>query len=78
MMQQYPDKKAMQEALRLANSPAGQKLLELLKNTGGSAVETAKTQAESGDFAQAKQTLSQVLASEEVKKLLREMGKSHE
>ena len=77
-MQQYPDKKAMQEALRLASSPAGQRLLELIKNTSGNTVETAREQAASGDFEQAKATLSQVLQSEEIKKLLREMGKKHE
>lgn len=77
-MQQYPDKKAMQEALRLAGSPAGQKLLELIKSTGGSTVQTAKEQVASGNFEQAKQTLSQVLQSEEVKRILQEMGQNHE
>lgn len=77
-MQQQPDQKTIQEAIRLANSPAGQKLLALLQSAGGETVDKARQQAENGDLTQAKATLSQVLQSEAVQKLLREMGKSNE
>lgn len=78
MMQQQPDKNTMQEALRLANSPAGQKLFALLKQAGGDAVNKAGQQAAKGDFSQAKNTLSQLLQSEEIQKLLKEMGQKNE
>lgn len=76
-MQQKPDNHMIQEALKLANSPAGQKLFALLKSTGGDAVDKAGKQAAAGDFGQAKNTLSQILQSEEVQKLLKEMGKEN-
>ena len=72
-MDQKPDQITMQEALRLAKSPAGQQLLALLKATGGSSVDLARQQAAQGDMNQAKKTLSGLLASPEVQKLLKEM-----
>lgn len=77
-MRQQPDNKTIQEALRLASSPAGQKLFSLLKQSSGETVDKAAKQAASGDFEQAKATLSQVLQSEEIQKLMREMGKGNE
>lgn len=76
-MQQKPDKDTLQEALRLANSPAGQKLFALLKSAGGDAVDKAGKHAAAGDFNQAKVTLSQILQSEDVQKLLKEMGQKN-
>lgn len=76
-MQQKPDKSTMQEALRLANSPAGQKLFALLKQNSSDAVNKAGQQAAKGDFDQAKNTLSQILQSEEIQKLLKEMGQGN-
>lgn len=75
---QQPDKKTIQEALKLANSPAGQKLMALLQSNGGDTVDKVRQQAESGDLEQAKATLSQMLQSEAVQNLLREMGKGNE
>ena len=75
---QQPDQKTIQEALRLANSPAGQKLFALIKNSSSDTVEKAKQQAENGNLEQAKNTVSQLLQSEEIQKLLKEMGKHNE
>lgn len=72
-MDSKPDQLTIQEAMRLAKSPAGQKLLALLKSTGGNRVDQARQQAANGDMSQAKQTLSGLLASPEVQKLLKEM-----
>lgn len=72
-MDNNPDPMTIQEAMRLAKSPAGQKLLALLKATGGNRVDQARQQAANGDMSQAKQTLSGLLASPEVQKLLKEM-----
>lgn len=62
------------ELLRIARSPAGQKLLALLQQSGGSQLETAMEKAARGDFTQAKQELSVLLDSPEAKKLLGELG----
>lgn len=73
-MQKNSDNFSMQDALRLANSPAGQQLLALLQQADPEALDKAKTQASSGDFSQIAQTLSPLLASEDVKKLLQQLG----
>ena len=77
-MQSQPDKKAIQEALRLANSPAGQQLINLLKSQSGETMDKARQQAQQGDLEQAKTTLSQVLQSPQVQQLLKEMEKRNE
>lgn len=73
-MQKNSDNFSMQDALRLANSPAGQQLLALLQQADPEALSKAKTQASSGDFSQITQTLAPLLASEDVKKLLQQLG----
>lgn len=66
---------SMQEAMRLAQSPAGQQLLEALRQTDAGALNKAAAQAGSGDMEQAKQTLSALLSSPEVKALLEQLGR---
>lgn len=65
---------SMQEAMRLVNSPAGQQLLALLQQSDGETMNRAMEQALRGDLSLAQQTLSDVAASPEVKKLLQQMG----
>ncbi len=68
---------SMQEALRLAGTPAGQQLIALLKASGGSSLEQARKHAANGDMEQAKQSLSAILSSPKVQQLLKEMEKNH-
>lgn len=65
---------SMQDVLRMVNSPAGQQLLALLRQSDPASLQKAMEQASSGDYSQAKQSLSPILASEEVKKLLQQLG----
>ena len=65
---------SMQEAMRMAKSPAGQQLLTLLQQSDPETIEKAMAQASSGDFSQISETLAPILASEDVKKLLQQMG----
>lgn len=62
------------ELARLAQSPAGQKLLSLLQQTGGEELQKAVEKASMGDFSQAKKQLSTLLDSPEAKKLVKELG----
>lgn len=66
---------SLSEALRLAKSPAGQKLLQLLRQTGGNELQEAVSKASGGDYAQAKQAISSLLDNPEVRKLLEQMGR---
>lgn len=65
---------SMEEVMRLAKSPAGQQLLAMLKQGDSAKLEQAVTQAKTGDYSQAGQTLSTMLSSPEAQKLLKELG----
>ena len=72
-MQKNSEDFSMQEALRLAQSPAGQQLLAMLRRTDSGQLRQAMDQAASGNYAQASQTLNALLSSEEAKQLLDEL-----
>ena len=72
-MQKNSQDFSMQEALRLANSPAGQQLLAMLRNAGK--LEQAGQQARTGNYAQALAGIEDILSTPEGKKLLKELGK---
>lgn len=73
-MQKNPDPYSMEDALRLINTPAGQQLLALLRQTNPEALNKAQSQAAAGDYSKIPQTLAPLLASEDVKKLLKQLG----
>ena len=64
----------MEEVMRIAKSPAGQQLMALLQQKDSAAVAQAATQAKSGNYTQAGQTLSAILSSPEAQKLMKELG----
>lgn len=64
---------SMDEVMRLAKSPAGQQLMAMLKQNDSAKLEQAVSQAKTGDYAQASQTLSAMLSSPEAQKLLKEL-----
>lgn len=76
-MQNKQENFSMQDAMRLANSPAGKELLALLKESSDGTVEQARKQAEHGDFEQVKKTLAEVMKNPNVQKLLEEMRKAN-
>lgn len=65
---------SMQNIMRMISSPAGQQLLALLKQSDPQALQKAMEQATSGDYSNAKKSLSPFFESEEVKKLLQQLG----
>ena len=73
-MEKNPNNFSMLEAMRMAKSPAGQQLLTLLQQSDPETFQKAMAQASAGDFSQISQTLAPMLASEDVKKLLQQMG----
>ena len=73
-MQKNSQDFSMQEALRLANSPAGQQLLALLREQDSTLLEQAATAATAGDYTKASRMLSSLLSSPEIQKLLKELG----
>lgn len=75
-MQKNSDQFSMQEAMRLAQSEAGQQLFALLRAQDGGAVDQAMAQAAAGDYTQVKQTLSSLLSSPQVKAMLEQLGRN--
>ena len=73
-MQKNSDNFSIQDLMRLANSPAGKQLISLLQQADPGAIANAKSQASSGNYAQAAQSLAPFLASEEVQKLMQQLG----
>ena len=65
----------MQEAMRLAQSEAGQQLFAMLREQNGTAIDQAMTMAAAGDYTQVKQTLSSLLSSPQVRAMLEQMGR---
>ena len=74
-MQKNSDHFSMEDALRMAQSEAGQQLFAMLRSQNGAAIDQAMEQAASGDYSQVKQTLSSLLSSPQIKTMLEQMGR---
>lgn len=73
-MQKNSGEFSMHEAMQLANSPAGQQLINLLKNADSAAIKKAMNEAASGNYEKAKQSLTPFLENSETQALLRQLG----
>ena len=65
----------MQDALRLAKSPAGQQLLAMLQQADQDKLQQIMQQASTGQYDQAKASLENILTSPEAKALIQELGR---
>ena len=74
-MQPLPD---MNQLIKLAASPAGQKLLTMLQNDASIDLKKLAHSASTGDLSDAKQQLSGFLASEEAHALLKQLENPYE
>lgn len=63
----------MGELIRLAQTPAGQKLIALLQKKGGSGLQRAIASAAAGDYTRAREILSALLSDPEAQTLLKEL-----
>lgn len=59
--------------LKIANSPAGQRLLSLVQKNRDDRFDQALHQAQSGDYTQAQQLLSKMLSTKEGQELMKEI-----
>lgn len=73
-MQKNSEDFSIQEAMRLANSPAGQQLLAMLQQSDTDTLRKAMDQAAAGDYSKVKQTMSSLLDSPEIQKLMQQLG----
>ena len=70
-----PENLSMQEVLRMASTPAGQQLIALLRQQGGSDFQAAISSAAAGDYTQAKHAVEKLLADPQAQKLLKQLGR---
>lgn len=64
----------MEQALAFAKSPAGQQLMNLLRQNGSADLDKAAKLAASGDTTQARDALSSLLDDPQVRQLLKQFG----
>ena len=75
-MDKFSQNFSKEDILRLAKSPAGQQLMAMLQQTDSVKLQQAASQAQSGDYSSAGQTLQSMLSSPEARRLLKELEKS--
>ena len=68
---------SFQEAMRMAQSPAGQQLIQMLQQNGSNELQQAMEKAAAGDYTQAKEILSALMHDPEAIKLLQQLGGNH-
>ena len=66
---------SMKEALRLAKSPAGQQLQQLLQQADQQTLNSALTQAQQGNYEDAAKQLRAIMSSPQAQALLKELEK---
>ena len=66
---------SMEQAKALAGSPAARELMALLRQKGGDELQNALSKAAQGDMEAAKQALSPLLSSPDVRQLLDKLGR---
>ena len=74
-MQKSSEDFSMQEALRLAQSPAGQQLLAMLRQQDAGQLRQAMEQASAGDLQNARKTVEAMMATPEMQKILGQLGR---
>ena len=73
-MQKNSENFSIQDAMRLASTPAGQELLSLLRQSDSAQLQQAAQLASAGNYTQAQQLLSGFLRDPEVQQLLFQLG----
>lgn len=68
-----PTPKELEKYASLAQSPAGQELVRLLRQQGGSSLDNAMALAAKGDYGAAQAALSGLLSTPETQALLRQL-----
>lgn len=73
-MEKKTDNFSPEDIRRIANTPAAQQLLDLIRRTDASALSEAMQQASAGNYKQAKDALASLLSNEKVRALIEQMG----
>ena len=74
-MQKNSQEFSMEEAARLAQTPAGQRLLAILRSADPDQLQQIADNASAGDYEHANEILRSVLSSPEARKILNNLGR---
>ncbi len=74
-MEEKSQKALLQEAMRYAQSPAGQQLIAMLRQGDTAVLQRAMESYRSGNAAEAKKLMEQVLATPQGRKAMEQLGK---
>lgn len=72
-MQKKSEDFSIDDAARLAKTPAGQQLLAILRNADPNRLQLAADKASAGDYEMASKILQQMLTSAEAEAILRDL-----
>lgn len=72
-MESFSNMSDLKDLMRLAQTPAGQQLIALLRQQGGDRLSAAITQAAAGNYTQAKTLLSPLLETPEAQALVKSL-----
>ena len=72
-MTKNSDNFSMREAMALANSEAGQRIITLLKTQNNPKLQKAAREAAAGNYGEAKQSLSAALSPEQIQAILEQL-----
>lgn len=73
-MQEKTPNFSIEDAMRLANSPAGKQLMALLRQQPKETLQAAADKAAAGDLENAKKSLNALFSAPETQALLKELG----
>ena len=68
---------SMKEAKRLANSPQGKQLMQLLQQSDSGTLQKAMDAANAGNYKEAGNLLNTLLSSPEAQQLIQQLGGNH-
>ena len=74
-MSSHEESLSIEEIMKIASSPAGQKLLQSLQQTKSNEIQKAVEKASAGDFHSAKQAISSLMQDPKVKAFLSQLGR---
>lgn len=73
-MQKNSGNFSMEEAMRLAKSPAGQQLISHLQEQDPDTLNKAMAEASGGNYTEAKQILSSLMQDKNIQQLIKQFG----
>lgn len=73
-MNQKSDKFSMEQAARLASTPEGQQIMDLIRSQQGANLNSAIAKANAGDYTELQKSVQQLLSTAEAQALLKKLG----